>query len=277
MARHLQPTHTTRPLVRWGSTLLALACLLGAGAGWARPDRLGRIQAAGALRVCIWPDYFGVSYRNPRTLQLSGFDVDNAADLARGLGVAVRYVDSSFARFIEDLLADRCDIAMFGIAPTPARLEKLRFSQPHMASDIYGITTRANRLVQTWADIDKPGVVVGVTKGTLHEAVLAQRLRHATLRVLDTPQAREQEVQAGRIDLFTADYPYTRSVMENGDWARLLAPPTPFHVTPYAWAVVPGDDAFLARVNDLLAAMKRDGRLAANARRHGLEQVVLAR
>lgn len=270
-------THPARPLVRLALSGLALACTLSAGPAPAAPDRLARVQAAKAMRVCIWPDYFGVSYRNPRTQQLSGFDVDNAADLARGLGVAVQYVDSSFARFIDDLQAERCDIAMFGIAPTPARLEKLRFSQPHMASDIYAITTRANRAVQAWADIDKPGVVVGVTKGTLHEAVMAQRLKHATLRVLDTPQAREEEVQAGRIDLFTADYPYTRRVVDNSDWARLLSPPTPFHVTPYAWAVQPGDDRFLARVDELLAAMKRDGRLAANARRHGLERVVVTK
>ena len=265
-------------LASLAAPLLALAGLLGAPAAAAHATgRLARVKAAGTLRVCIWPDYFSVSYRNPRTQQLNGFDVDNAADLARSLGVAVQYVDSSFARFIDDLQADHCDIAMFGIAPTPARLEKLRFSQPHMASDIYAITTRTNRVVQTWADLDKPGVVVGVTKGTLHEAVMAQRLKHATLRVLDTPQAREQEVQAGRIDAFTADYPYTRRLVDNSDWARLLAPPTPFHVTPYAWAVWPGDDAFLARVDTVLAAMKRDGRLAANARRYGLEQVLIAK
>ena len=39
----------------------------------------------------------------------------------------------------------------------------------------------------------------------------------------------------------------------------------------------PGDDAFLARVDTVLAAMKRDGRLAANARRYGLEQVLIAK
>ncbi|HQP66112.1 MAG TPA: amino acid ABC transporter substrate-binding protein, partial [Quisquiliibacterium sp.] len=28
-------------------------------------DRLERIRAAGELRVCIWPDYYGITFRNP--------------------------------------------------------------------------------------------------------------------------------------------------------------------------------------------------------------------
>lgn len=256
---------------------LALSGLIAGPALAAGPDRLARIESAKALRVCIWPDYYGVSFRNPKTQQLSGFDVDNAHELAKALGVQVQFVDTSFARFIEDLQADRCDIAMFGIAPTPARMEKLRFTQPHMASDIYGVTTKANRRIQAWADIDKPGVVVAVAKGTLHQTVLASRFKHAQLLVTDTPQAREQEVQAGRADLFTADFPYSRRLLDNQEWARLVAPPEPFHVTPYAWAMLPGDNRFHARVEQVLAELKRDGRLTANARRYGLEQAVVTR
>jgi cyclohexadienyl dehydratase len=255
-----------------GLTLAALGASAGAAA-----DRLAQIEAARTLRVCIWPDYYGVSFRNPKTQQLTGFDVDNATDLARTLGVAVQFVDSSFARFSDDLLAERCDIAMFGIAPTPARLQKLRFAQPHMASDIVAVTTKGNRLVQRWSDIDRPGIVVAVVRGSLHETVMAERLQHATLRVLDTAQAREQEVLAGRADLLTADVPYTRRLLDHSEWARLVVPPAPFHVTPYAWAMRPGDDRFHERVERALADFKRDGRLAANARRYGLEQTIVTK
>jgi len=36
----------------------------------------------------------------------------------------------------------------------------------------------------------------------------------------------------------------------------------------------PGDDRFHARVERALADMKRDGRLLANAKRHGLDPIV---
>lgn len=238
-------------------------------------DRLERILAAKTLRVCIWPDYYGISFRNPKTLQLSGIDVDLARELARELGTEVEFVDSSFATLIDDVLGDRCDIAMFAIGITPERRKHLSFTQPHLASDIYGITTRANRRIRDWSDIDQPGTVVAVAKGTLHEPIMRQKLRHAELRVLDTPHAREQEVQSGRADVFMTDYPYSRRMLESHDWARLVSPGDPYHVTPYGWAMAPGDEAFQVRISRFITAIKTDGRLLESAKRHGLEPIAL--
>ncbi len=264
----------TAPRRALACAALALCALLAPPARAAGPDRLAAVQAAQTLRVCIWPDYYGISFRNPKTLQLAGVDIDNARELARALGVTPRFVDSSFATLADDLAAERCDIAMFAIGITPARQARMRFTQPHLASDIYAITTQTNRRIQGWADIDQPGTVVVVAKGTLHETVMRSRLKAATLNVVDTPAAREQEVQSGRADVFMTDYPFSRRLLENSDWARLVAPTGAYHVTPYAWAVQPGDDRFHARVEQVLAEMKRDGRLLENARRHQLDAIV---
>jgi ABC-type amino acid transport substrate-binding protein len=254
--------------------LSALCCVLGGAAQAAEPDRLARVQAAKVLRVCIWPDYYGISYRSPKTLQLSGIDIDNARALAADLGAEARFVDSSFARLVDDVAADRCDLAMFAIGITPARKEKLRFTQPHLVSDIYAITNQANRRIRSWTDIDKPETVVAVAKGTLHETVMKDKLKYAELRVLDTPHAREQEVQSGRADVFMTDYPFSRRMLDNNDWARLVTPPAAYHLTPYGWAMQPGDDRFAARVDGFLAAIKADGRLMTGARRYGLGAIV---
>ncbi len=240
----------------------------------AQPGRLEHIAASGELRVCIWPDYYGISWRNPKTLQLSGIDIDNARELARELGVQPRFVDSGFANLIPDITSDRCDIAMFAIGVTPARQEKLRFTLPYLSSDIYAITTATNRRIRDWDDIDQPGSVVAVARGTLHEPIMKSRLLHAELRVLDTPHAREYEVQSGRADVFMTDYPYSRRMLNNSDWARLVAPKSTFHVTPYAWAMAPGDDPFFQRVERFLADIKRDGRLLNHAQRHQLQAII---
>jgi ABC-type amino acid transport substrate-binding protein len=260
----------------WAAWALA-ALAVWAGTAFAQPaptDRLARIDAAGVLRVCIWPDYYGISYRNPKSQQLVGIDIDNARDLATELRVRVEFVDSSFARLIDDVVGDQCDIAMFAIGITPARQEKLRFTQPHLASDIFAITTKSNRRIKTWADIDRSGMVVAVAKGTLHEPVMRAKLKQAELLVVDTPAAREQEVQSGRADVFMTDFPFSRRMLDNSDWARLVSPTEVYHITPYAWAMRPGDDRFHARVERALADMKRDGRLLANAKRHGLDPIV---
>ncbi|MDO8776947.1 MAG: ABC transporter substrate-binding protein [Burkholderiaceae bacterium] len=237
-------------------------------------SRLERIQSSKNVRVCIWPDYYSITYRNPKTQQLSGIDIDMATALGKDLGTAVEFVDSSFARLIDDITQDRCDVAMFAVGITPGRAQKLRFTRPHLASDIYAITSKSNRRIKGWDDIDKPGAVVAVAKGTLHEPVMKDKLRYAQLLVLDTPFAREQEVQSGRADVFMTDYPYSQRFLANADWARLVSPPGSYHVTPYAYAVQPGDDAWHARLERFVSDIKRDGRLLAAAKRYQLEPIV---
>ena len=73
------------------------------------------------------------------------------------------------------------------------------------------------------------------------------------------------------------DYPYSRRLLDNADWARLIAPPQPFHPVPYAYAVKPGDEAWLRWWTISSPRIKRDGRLEAAASRYGLGEIVLDR
>jgi len=261
------------------STLLriALAALLPIAAAPAAHAGavLDRITASSNLRVCIWPDYYGVTYRNPRTQQLGGIDVELSQEFGKDLAKTVVHVDSSFPKLIEDLLADRCDIAMFAIGVLPAREQALKFSQPYLQSDIYGVTTRSSRVVKSWADIDQPGVQVAVQAGTFMEPVMAAGLKNAKMVVVRPPQTREQELEAGRVDVFMTDYPYSRRLLDNADWAKLIAPTSPYHVLPYAYAVKPGDAEWLKRVDEFVSRIKRDGRLEAAAKHNGLTQIVV--
>jgi cyclohexadienyl dehydratase len=258
-------------MMKFGASLATvLACTL----AQADTSHLDRIAATQVLRVCIWPDYYGISYRDPRTQQLQGIDIDMAQHLAKDLGVSLSFVNSSFANLIDDLSKDRCDVAMFAVGVTAARAEKLRFTKPHLVSDIYAITTKSNRRIKTWADIDQPGVEVSVAKGTLHEGVMREKLKAATLNVNPTPQGREQDVESGRADVFMSDYPFSRRMLEQTDWARLVSPPSTYHLTPYAYAVAPGDERWLARLNRFVSEAKKDGRLLKAAKRHQLESIV---
>lgn len=255
-----------------GAALLALVAALPAQAG----PVLDRVRASGTLRVCIWPDYYGITYRQPRTGQLVGIDIELSAAFARHLGVRIQYVESSFARLVDDLAGDRCDVAMHAVGITPQRQQVLRFSQPYLQSDIYGITTRGNRTIRSWEDIDRPGVRVAVQAGTFMEPVMAAALKQATMVVIRSPKTREDELESGRVDVFMTDYPYSRRLLDNADWARLISPSRAFHPLPYAYAVKPGDEAWLAQLNDFVTRIKQDGRLEAAARRNGLGEIVVS-
>lgn len=267
---------TRRPLLRRLYACLGLACALLASAADAGPV-LDRVKAAGAVRVCIWPDYYGITYRDPRTRQLIGLDIDLSAQFGRDLGVRIDYVDSSFVTLIDDVTSERCDVAMFAVGALPERAGHLRFTRPYLESDIYAVTTRSNPVVRQWADIDRPGVVVAVAAGTFMEPVMKRELRHARLVSVRAPDTRERELESGRVDVFLTDYPYSRRLLDIADWARLVRPPERFHVLPYAYALKPGDDEWFAAVDGFVARVQADGRLEAAARRHRLLPIVRLR
>lgn len=241
----------------------------------ARADLLATLVPGATLKVCIWPDYFGVTYRNPHTGRLQGIDIDLSQELARELGTVLVHVETDFGAVLGDLAARRCHVAMMGMGATPARRQEVDFSRPYLRSDVYAITTRSNRAIGSWEDIDRPGRVVVVQRGTVMEPLMRDLLRHAELRVATRPGEREMEVESGRADVFISDYPYSRRMMGQADWARVVAPPHPVQLTDYAYGVPKGEPRWLERIDAFVAAIKRDGRLAAAAGRHALTPIVV--
>lgn len=239
------------------------------------PSREARIRQSGALRVCIWPDYFAISYRNPRTDQLEGIDIELAKAMAADLGVKATFVETSFVKFMDELDADRCDVAMFAVGITPARQQRVAFTAPYLHSGVYAVTTKAQPRIARWEDIDRKGNVVAVQAGTFMEPLMRGQLKDATLMVVTPPATRETEIESGRADVFISDYPYTRRMVKTHDWARIVAPQTPVGPTDYAYAVKAGDPAWLARVDAFVAAIKADGRLRKAAEQNDLGPIVV--
>ena len=240
----------------------------------AQESILDRILIDKKIKVCIWPEYFGISYLDKRTQKLMGIDVDLAAELAKDLKVELEFVPSSFTDFISDITNNKCNIAMFAIGDTPLRRAKVRFTTPHLQSDIYAITTKNNRKINSWDDIDKDGVIVAVAKGTYHEPVMKEKLKNAQLLVVDDLNTRQQEVHAGRADVFMTDYPFAKKMLKQTSWAKLISPNSTYHMTEYSWAMAYEDDKFYNRIEEFISDIKQDGRLQNLAIKNELEQII---
>lgn len=257
---------------------LVLALGIGLGMPWAQAGPVAdRVKASAVVRVCIWPAYFGITYREPASGRLSGLDIDLAQALAQDLGAQVQWVESSFVSLVDDLLDDRCDVAMFGVGMLPQRMARLAFTQPYMKSDMYGMARRDNPRMRAWEDIDKPGIRVAVQAGTFMEPVMKESLKQGQLLPVQPPQTREKAVEAGQADVFMTDFPYSRRVLSQSDTFKLIRPARAFFELPYAYAVKPGDAAWLQRLDAFVARIKQDGRLDSAAARHGLSDIVIRR
>ena len=257
-----------------GAAILSILSAFIVEPAMASDGKLQKIAEQKQLRVCSWPDYYAISFRNPRTGALEGLDAELAQAFADDLGVRLTVVESSFPRFIDDLLTDRCDIGMFAIGATPARAQRVAFSQPYLGWGIYAVTTQTNDSIRRWEDLDRAGNVVAVQKDTYMDGYARSAMKAARIVAVTRPQEREEEVQSGRADAFLTDYPYGQRMLAFHSWARLIVPEVPVQPTPYAYAVAPGDAAWLERVNAFVAAIKTDGRLETVAARYKLTPIV---
>lgn len=252
---------------------ITTALCLGASVLYAQNDKLDEIKKNNELKVCIWPQYYGISYIDSRTQKLVGIDSDLAKELAKDLNVNLKLVKSSFPTLINDVNSNKCDIAMFAIGNTEKRRAKMRFTTAHLESDIYAITSKTNKRINNWNDIDKKGIVVAVAKGTYHEPIMKNKLKNAELIVMKGFKQREDEVQSGRADVFMTDYPYGKKMLAKTDWAKLITPNETYHLTPYAWTMAFGNDKFYNRVEQFISDIKKDGRLKQLAIKNDLEAI----
>jgi ABC-type amino acid transport substrate-binding protein len=259
---------------------LAAIALLFVLAQWTLSDahpqqsKLEKITKGGKAAICIWPEYYAISYKNPRTNELEGIDIDLARELAKELKAEIQWVETTFATFIPDLQTGKCDIGMFGLAASLARAQAVEFSRPYLVASSVGVTRKDHPKVKTWDDVDRKDVTVAVQLGSVAEPLMRSYLKNAKVLAVQPPATREQEVMAGRADLLVTDLAVAKKLESMHPWAKSLMPKTKLGNWPYAYAIAPGDQIWLNWVNLFVETMKRDGRLATYAKKHGLESML---
>jgi cyclohexadienyl dehydratase len=264
------PTHS--PLVV--AMLLGSALLMPAESrAQAIQSHLIEVTKSKKLRVCQYPQYYSISFRNPKTGQIEGIDADLAKELAKELDAQLEIVESSFGTFIADLQANKCDVGMFGVGASLKRAQAVEFSKPYLITNVYGVTRKGGP-IKSWADVDKKGVKAAVTLGSYIEPFMKNYLKNAELISVAPPNTREAELVAGRVDVIMTDYPTAIKVTDEFDWAQTILPDEKLAITPYAYVVAQGDQIWLNYINLFIDTIKLDGRLKTYADKNKLGPIV---
>src|SRR3979490_2539856 len=186
-----------------GAMALAAAFGLAGSAGaeaQQTQSRLYEVTKSKKLRVCQFPLYYSISFRNPKTGEIEGIDADLAKELAKELDAQLEIVESGFATFIADLQANKGETGMFGVGATPKRAQAVEFSKPYLITNIYAVTRKGGKIA-TWDDIDQKGVKAAVSLGSYIEVFMKTYLKNAELVSISPPNTREAELGAQRADV----------------------------------------------------------------------------
>ena len=219
-----------------------------------------------ALRVGISPDYKPLAYREKG--DLIGIEVAAAEVIGKQLGRKIQYVEMDFPALIPALEAGKVDIIMSGMTITPARSERVAFSNPYLDAGQMAIIrlNDAGRFGFRGA-LFIPGARVAVQKDTTGEDYARQSLSNAAVTHCASSEEAFQLLKSGKVDFFVHDAATSWSLATERDKDDLMSLNQALTDEKLGWAVRKDNPVLLQAVNEQLALMQQNGMLRAIVRR----------
>ena len=234
--------------------------------------KVAEIIKRDTLLVGTTGDYRPLSFREEDGTYW-GFGIEMAKEMAKSLGVEIKFVRTSWPTLTADVLAEpqMFDLAIGGITITDARRETMLMSEGYLANGktILCRAAEADRF-QTLEDLDKPEVRVMVNPGGLNEKFAKANLTHATIIVHQKNEEIPALVAEGEADVMITEITEAPYYVQTDP--RLAAPllGQPFTHGEIGVLMQKGQEDLLQTVNSTIRRMKSDGSLRRLHEKYGL-------
>ena len=226
---------------------LALACIgaaLLAGCGASGPDTLKMITQA------TFPPYEFL-----REQDVVGIDVEICRAVAQKLGRGFQAETVDFDSIIPAVISGKADLAAAGITVTEDRKKIVDFSIPYVKTGIVVISKKSD----PFKDVAQlKGRRIGVQGGTTSETFVLRQLGQEPARTR-SPDEAVADLKSGRNDFVIADAEPAKNIVKDEPDLQASGLITS---EEYAIAVRKGRPELLKAINETIAELKADGRLA---------------
>jgi len=238
----------------------------GGAAGAADPDMQQVLAPTGKLRVGLYPGTPTSILPDPQSDGPRGVGYDLGKEFARRLGVPYEpVVFSKNAEVLEAVKTAQVDMAFTNASAE--RAKDMDFGPPYLEIEL-GYLVPQKSAISTPADIDKPGVRVGVTKGSSSDGVLSRDLKSAEVVRAVTVGAAADMMAAGQLDAFATNKATLYEMAEKLPGARVLD--GHWGVERHAIAIPKGRDQGRPFVEKFTSDAKSEGLVKAAIARAGL-------
>jgi polar amino acid transport system substrate-binding protein len=274
--------------------LISLSLLLSACASKATPapaaDKLAEVMERGYLIVSTDPAYppqselvengqRTESTKCPADLrtvgELSGFDIDVAAEVAKRLGVDICFYTPDWTLIVAGSWADRWDVSIGSMTITPERMQLLYFSQPYYTTPAAFFVHQDNTTFAQPSDLSekKVGACTGCTydfflAGTLQipGETMDYMVKNVAFTGYETDLNALQDLALGdgvRLDAVLTAQPTGAGAVSDGLPLKQLGDPVYFEYLAAAFDKASGKSSIplAQKVSELLKAMHADGTL----------------
>lgn len=225
-------------------------------------DRLDKILKSGVLRVGTTLDTPVFSMANAAG-EPEGFDMDALATLSKALGVKIEYVKMTFGSMLDDLAADKFDIAMSGMGRTLERARTATFSKPYMRYGKLMMIRAADKgKYKSLADLDQPGLKIGYNKGGLNDRLANTEFKRATPTGFASNELATADLLAGKIAAQVQDSTAAVYMARQNPRLWAMAPDNALHPVYVAILMRREDQTLQNYINIWIDQIEMDGTLA---------------
>jgi polar amino acid transport system substrate-binding protein len=229
----------------------------------ARADSLDDIKKAGVLKVAVPQDFppFGSVGAD---MAPKGYDVDMANLIGKAMGVKVELVPVTSANRIPYLQTKKVDLVISSLGKNPDREKVIDFSNAY-APFFNGVFGASDQAVKKAEDLS--GKTVGVTRGSVEDLKLTEVApKDATIKRYEDNNGTISAFLSGQVQLIATGNVVAAAILAKNPPKK---PEIKFLIanSPCYVGMNKSEPALMAKVNDIIAAARKDGSLNAIAQK----------
>jgi polar amino acid transport system substrate-binding protein len=258
-----------------GIVKMAVAVVVAASASTGAQAQEAReiLAPTGKLRVGVYPGSPTSMVRDNKTGEVHGLSLDLGNELAKRLDVPFEL--AAYQRIADVLDGMKAGDVDFTVSnATPARAANVTFSQTLLTIEL-GYLVPAASSIATVADVERPGIRIGVTQGSTSQGTIPKMLPNATVVPAQNPKRAIEMLERGEIDAYATNKPTLFEMSDQMQGSRVLE--GRWGEEHLAVAVPKGREAALEFIRRYVEEAQQSGLLAEAVERAGLRGILKTR
>lgn len=219
---------------------------------------LNTILGRDTINIGTTGDFMPFSYKTDSSNNYLGIDIAMAKDLAKHLGVNLKFIETTWPTLMTDLMEGKFDVGMSGITITSAREKQALFSIPVYSSGKVAITRDENvSLYNSIESINRKEVKVIFNPGGTNESFARENFPKATLILNEDNITIFQKLIDKQADVMVTDAIETRIQEQIHKELEAVNLNKPFNSFDFGY-LIQKDSVFKRVIDEWLLVKKQD-------------------
>jgi len=212
---------------------------------------------AGKLTVATDTNFPPFEFKDPKTGEHTGFDVELWDALAKEIGVEYDLQPMAFKGIVPGLQSGQLDAGIAGMSITDKRREVIDFADGYYDSGLLLLVRADEKDIKDVKSLD--GKVIATKQGTTSVEFLKKNANPAETKLFPNDSAMFMELLTGGVDAVIFDKPVVESFVSKRGAGKVMVVGPLYAGQPYGIGF-PKGSALVAKVNAALKTLKANGK-----------------